>query len=409
MEEVNEDNLADVMNSILEAKSVNIPEDLEDTIDSEPTSDIDLSTEFPYVIFNREDLLQAMNLASSIVLSKSDNIVYNSITFVPVREFNTLIMLATNELSLLRYKAELLGDMNETIDSKFSISLLTLQKIIRLMGNKVLFYIKENNLYVRLLDGDLCLDLRRPDDKLLSVPGELSDKLAELKLENIGSIVASTLPLMNTEIRGDSRKVSFDGEKAYYQSPFYYLESKVKTPPLVLKNRDAEFISKLYNNKNYRDKTMILHKMTSNLNRIYLSIANIDYIFISGNASQSNLMSSQLDRILKEVEAEVEYDRISRLVSLAVNLPNSTGIITFEFSDKDLRVTLSSNRGDSVFILNIDKRTDYLYRKPISIKAEPFKKLLNAFDNPDKIGIAFTDYSIVLEKNGVKAALMNIT
>ena len=94
-------------------------------------------------------------------------------------------------------------------------------------------------------------------------------------------------------------------------------------------------------------------------------------------------------RILKDVEAEVEYDRLNRLVNLAVNLPNSTGQITFEFSDSDLRVTLSSNRGKSNFILPIEKRTEHLFRKPVSVKAEPMKRLLSSFNNLDKIRYSF--------------------
>ena len=408
MEETQIDNLAEYYNSI---KELSKEETLEDNVEVDNNKDIDLNLDsnYKYVIFNRDDLLAMINLSAPIVLVKSEHTVYNSITFVSTPDTKTLTMISTNELSLLRYKTELLGNSNQMLQGVFSIPLITLQKIVRLMGNKVLFYLTETNLCVRLLDGDLNLDIRTPNLDRLTLPGKVTDKLAELSLDNFGSIVSATLPIMNAEIKGDTRKISFTGEKAYYQSPFYYMESEIKTPSLVLKARDAEVISKIYSIRRYRGKTLQLFKIEAYVDRVKMILDNIEYIFISGNASQSNLMQTQLQRILKNVEAEVEYDRLNRLVNLAVNLPNSTGQITFEFSDSDLRVTLSSNRGKSNFKLPIEKRTEHLFRKPVSVKAEPMKRLLSSFNNLDKIGIAFTDYSIILEKNGVKAVLMNIT
>lgn len=406
-----ENQLNYMIDAIQSVKSLETEDKIEDNIEVENNKDINLTVDsrYKHIIFDREDLLAMINLSTPIVLNKSEHVVYNSITFVPQPEYKTITMVATNELSLLRYKSELIGEVSQMSSSVFSIPLVTLQKIVRLMGNKALFYITEDSLCVRLLDGDLKLDLRVPNTDRLKLPGKVTGKLAELSLDNFGSIISATLPIMNAEIKGDTRKISFTGEKAYYQSPFYYIESAIKTPSLVLKARDAEVISKLYNIKRYRGKTLQLFKIEAYVDRIKMIVDNIEYLFISGNASQSNLMLAQLERIMKEPEADVEYDRLSRLVNLSVNLPNSTGIITLEFSDIDLRVTLSSNRGNSNFILPIDKKSHSLFRKPVSVKAEPLRRLLSAFNNPDKVSIAFTDYSIVIEKNGVKAALMNLT
>ena len=44
--------------------------------------------------------------------------------------------------------------------------------------------------------------------------------------------------------------------------------------------------------------------------------------------------------------------------------------------------------------------------KIITLHAEPLKKLLASFTDTSKIGLSFTDYGVILEKEGVRAILM---
>ena len=160
-----ENQLNYMIDAIQSVKSLDTEDKIEDNIEVENNKDINLTVDsrYKHIIFDREDLLAMINLSTPIVLNKSEHVVYNSITFVPQPEYKTITMVATNELSLLRYKSELIGEVSQMSSSVFSIPLVTLQKIVRLMGNKALFYITEDSLCVRLLDGDLKLDLRVPN------------------------------------------------------------------------------------------------------------------------------------------------------------------------------------------------------------------------------------------------------
>ena len=121
----------------------------------ENNDDIDLKVEYPYLIFSRNDLVRTMNLVSKLIKAKSEISDYNSISFVPVTYNKKILFYATNDFSHFRMSTELLGEPNEFINESFSIPLIVLQKLVKLMGNKVLIYKKESFYYIRLLDGDL--------------------------------------------------------------------------------------------------------------------------------------------------------------------------------------------------------------------------------------------------------------
>ena len=290
---------------------MNTEPDLDEIVEDN-NDEINLEVDYPYIIFYRSDLVRAMNLCNKIVQPKSNTTTYNSISLVPVPFDKCIWFYATNELSHFRYRAELLGDMKETWDFPISIPLTILQKLVKLMGNKVLLYKKEENLYIRLLDGDLLLDLRQADMTILTFPGDVSDKdkIAELKINTIGSVVNNILPLLQAEIRGEAKRISFTGDKAYYNSSFYYIETSIKTPRMTLSLRDADFINKLF--KYYKNDEIQIFSVKSNLSRLFLKINNIEYEFINSINSISDIITQQMNNIVKEPEVMVSYDRLYR-------------------------------------------------------------------------------------------------
>lgn len=373
----------------------------------ENNDDIDLKTEYPYLIFNRNDLVRAMNLVSKLIKTKSEVSDYNSISFVPVSYNKKILFYATNDLSHFRMSTELLGEPEEFLKESFSIPLIVLQKLVKLMGNKVLIYKKESFYYIRLLDGDLLLDTRPINEKIIFFPGEVQDKIAELSLSGFGSIVNSILPLLNSEIKGESKKILFTGEKAYYNSSFYYIEAKLETPKISLSLNDSEFINKLY--KYYRDKSILLFNVKSDVPRLFLKLDNIEYQFINSNSSMSTLMTQQMNNIIKNIECMMNYDRFNKIITLATSLPNSTGNINLAYDDNKLKISIVSIKGDSNFNLSIDKEEDVtLYNKPVLINASTLKRLLSSFGNAEKIGIALGDKSTTFEYRNIKAIIMNL-
>lgn len=367
-------------------------------------SDIELEVEYPYLIFKRDELVRAMNLCNKIVQIKSDIVTYNSISFIPYLPEKTMSIYATNELSHFRYTVELLGDEKEMLDLNFSIPLVVLQKLVKLMGNKVLIYKKDVNFYIRLLDGDLLLDFRQPDLSILKFPGEVDEKIADIGINHFGNIVNSILPLLNSEVRGDAKKILFTGEKAYYNSSFYYIEAMIKTPKMSLTYKDAEFITKLY--KYYNDSQLQVFSVNSSINRLFIKVNNVEYEFINSTNAVSDILVKQMESAIKQVECMLNYVRLYKIVSLATSLPSSTGNLGLKYNGNKIQLTLFSNRGNSIFNVGIDKIYSDLGTDEVMLNAETFRRLLCSFNSYDKIGLSISDFGVNLEYKDIRAILM---
>lgn len=401
-----ETKIEEILNATQSLKdlAMNDIEELDELV-AENNNDINLETEYPYLIFKRDDLIRAINLCNKIVQPKSDVISYNSISFVPEIETKRLYFYATNELSHFRFYTELLGDTSEMLNINISIPLVILQKLVKLMGNKVLIYKKDINLYIRLLDGDLLLDFRQPDDKIIKFPGEPTEKLADINVTTIGYVVNSILPLLSAEVRGEVRKISFTGEKAYYNSSFYYIEALINSPQMSLSFRDAEFISKIY--KYYKDKSILIYNVKSSLPRLFLKVDNIEYQFINSVASISILMTQQMEKVIKPIESLVNFDRLYKIVNLATTLPSSTGTVNLQYNDNKLQASIVSIKGNSDFTFSTELLEGVkLYNKEVLVKSETLRRLLSSFAGIDRIGIGLADLGITLEYKGIKAILM---
>lgn len=380
-------------------------QDIIDELEETTKSEISLKTEYPYLIFKTDDLIRVINLCNKIIQPKSDNPIYNTISIVPVPAFKTVNFYVTNDLSHFCYQTELIGDSDKMLNETISISFINLQKIVRLAGNKVLIYKKDNGIYFRIIDGDLLIDYRQVDMKYLTFPGIIKEKIAELGINNIGKIVNAALPLLTTELRGDVKRINFTGDRAYFNSSFYYLESLINSPKISLSLRDAEFFNKLY--KYYKDKQIQIFRVESNLSRLYLKIDNVSYMFINSINAISPLLIDQIGKLMTPIEALVNYDRLNKIVSLATMLPSSTGNVGLSYQNGKLIAKISSTKGESIMSFDTKLEKEHLYKGEIFIKAETLRKLLNAFIGSEKIGIALSDLGITIESAGIKAVMMH--
>ena len=368
--------------------------------------EINLSIEYPYLIFSRDDLVRAINLCNKLVLSKSDIPEYNSISFVPVKFTKKINLYATNELSHFRISSELLGDLNNIIEEPFCISLTILQKIVKLMGNKVLIYKNDTRYYVRLLDGDLLIDARPINLDIITIPGNPTDKLSELWLNSFGRICTSLLSLMSSEISNDHKRLYFTGNKCYFKSPFYYIESDINSSEMVLSYRDIEFISKLY--KYYKSNQIILFNVDTSLSRLRLILDNIEYQFINPKVPELNLVPQEMEKLIKDSEISLNFEKLYKIVSLSTSLPDSTDKISLKYLNNELVLSILNNKGNSNFNFQFEKiNKGRLYGKELILNASTLKRLLDSFIGTEKIELSLDDKGITIRNELIKAFLMN--
>ena len=359
-------------------------------------STIELSTEYPYIVFERADLVKVLNLCSKLIQAKSTSPIYNSIILVPVEECKSLYFYATNALSHFRYRVELLGNSSEILDENISISITILQKIVRLMSDKVLLYKKDGYYFVRLVDGDLQIDVRSVESNLVFFPGETKDKLCDLALSSFGTAVNSTIPLL--DVKTGSNKINFLGEYMLFYSPYFIINSVINTPRMSLSSKDAEFISRLY--KYYKDKSVSIFTVNTELPRLLLKLDNIEYEFINSNASISDYFSPT--NISSSIT--VNYDKFYNLVNLATSLPNSQNIIRLYPKNNKLGFSMLVNNIYSDFVLDILE--DVTPNVDIKVKADLLKKLLTSVTDIENLKIYLFELYIVIEYDNIKATLL---
>ena len=218
------------------------------------------------------------------------------------------------------------------------------------------------------------------------------------------------LPLLNSDIQGNLCKISFLGDKAYYRSAFYYLESNITTPMMSLSIRDSEMIADIH--KLYPDFNLMFYNTKSSIPRMFCHIDNIDFLFISRVDSISSTITAQMEKVFKEPEFYIEIDNFYKTINLSTTLTTYTGDITLSYNieDKDknlLYLDLVSSRGQSRF--NFDMIDSKITKSnSINLKAITLKKLLQSFDLDSKIGLGFSDACITIVNDNIKALLIHI-
>lgn len=119
-------------------------------------------------------------------------------------------------------------------------------------------------------------------------------------------------------------------------------------------------------------------------------------------------MTQQMEKVMKDIEAFINFDRFNKVVNLATSLPSSTGDLTLRYENDELIASINSNKGVSDFTFKLEKVSeDKLSVNTIYLKAGTLKRLLNSFSSADKIGIAISDTGVTLEYKNIKAIIMH--
>lgn len=351
----------------------NILNDLDDFIESS-SGTIDIETQYPYLIIKKEDLVRAMNLCKPLIVSSSNIPELSSISLVPIIQDKTILLCATNDLSNFRYRAELIGNPDNMISVNISISFFMLQKTVKLMGDKVLFYLKNDNLYIRLLDGDLLLNYTIPRSTILNFPAESTDKIAELSLSLLGDTIDVFSPLINKEIRSDNKKLIYNGNMAFFNSIYFYLQYKIDTPNMVLSQVDLAFIQRLF--KYYNNKRLLIFNTDSQITRLFFKLDNIEYLCL--NLISDYIVPDFDTNISKDFSIKIPFDKIYRIVELASNISD---VININIKDK-VYININSNSNFYIDILEGNAK-----HRDFNINVEVLKRLLNSFNRYDFVYI----------------------
>ena len=388
----------------------NKKQDLEEVFDeiveeSLEEHQIDLEIDKPCLIFERNDLIRIMNLVSKIVLVKSEVPEYNSVTLIPDPEAKTLTVKASNELSQFSTTIELLGEPDKMLKETFAVPYTLLQKVYTFLGSKVLIFKDGIDYYIRLSNGDLVIGARPVNLEKIKFVGEVGDKLSETKISELAELASLFLPIMRDDINTDGKRLRVQENKAYYNSNFFYLETKTTLPDLTLSLRDLEFIQSLVK---YYDglSAVVCSVKTSNVLRFYFKVDKIEYMFISTKQESDNSFLQRVQEMFKPSEIKVDRKELSRLTALSIDLPNVTGYLKLKYDALNLNISIETNKHSSLMKIPSELLVSEFNNEEVTVKSILLNNLLQSFTPYNEVGIATTKANLSLQSDETKAIML---
>lgn len=308
-----------------------------------------LKIDYESIILEKEELIKTLNLASKIAHTSSTAIECNSITFIPDWERRTLTLTVTNDLTYFKCKTELIGAGNPLRDI-FSIKVETLNKLKSFFRDKILIYKKNNEYYIRLLDGDLLLEARIPNMTKLAFTTVPSNLIFEAKVNTFAELLNS-YKIMSDDF--SDKWLAFDGEKLSLCGLNFYSETRFRSPIMCLLMQDVDLLIRL--NQYYSEDVLQIFSTDSRIPKLYLKIGNIEIEILNvlSNINKTNI--EKLSQFISTSSYSIETEALRRVLSIALNLSNIDKDCTLKIKDDSILVILKTSKGDSEFNLVTQK------------------------------------------------------
>lgn len=308
-----------------------------------------LKVDYESIILEKEELIKTLNLASKIAHTSSTAIECNSITFIPNWEHRTLTLTVTNDLTYFKCKTELIGAGNPLRDV-FSIKVETLNKLKSFFRDKILIYKKNNEYYIRLLDGDLLLEARIPNMTKLAFTTVPSNLIFEAKVNTFTDLLNS-YKIMSDDF--SDKWLAFDGEKLSLCGLNFYSETRFRSPIMCLLMQDVDLLIRL--NQYYSEDVLQIFSTDSRIPKLYLKIGNIEIEILNvlSNINKTNI--EKLSQFISTSSYSIETEALRRVLSIALNLSNIDKDCILKIKDDSILVILKTSKGDSEFNLVTQK------------------------------------------------------
>lgn len=374
---------------------------LEDTLEEHQ---IDLDVDKPYLIFERSDLIRIMNIISKLVLVKSEVPEYNSVTLIPDPVNKNLTIKASNELSQFSTTIGLVGDSDKMINETFAVPYTLLQKVYTFLGSKVLIFKDNLDYYIRLSNGDLIIGAKPVNLAKLEFVGTVAYKLSEVSISELGSISSMFLPIMRDDINTDGKRLRVQNGKAYYNSNFFYLETKTALPDLTLSLRDLEFIQSLV--KYYDGLYAVICSVKSDILRFYMKVDKVEYEFISTKQEDANEFLHRVQEMITPSEISLDRKELSKLIGLSIDLPSVTGYLKLKIDTDAFLISIETNKNSSLMKLPYTLKTSEYNKEEVTVKSILLNNLLQSFTSFDNIELSATPSNLSIHAGNTKALML---
>lgn len=366
------------------------------------------------LVITKEDFLRAFNLAIPVIQATSTVTAYKGLNLVPDVEQGIVKILSTNGLETMTYTCKKVDGVDyPMLNEPICLETSLLQKLVRVIGNQILIYRKApvgdekvGNLMIRLIDGDLILDLKKINEADLKVEGVKGEQLAQVPANQLNDILKTLIPIAADGFRPDDRNISFLGDRAYYKSAKYVVKYDINTPKFISKSLESEFLRRLCTA--FKGNTVIFNNIEGvEARRIGVTCDNVYYTMVTATPEVMERERELLESALTKEYISVDYTTFLRIVSLAADLPRSTGAINVRAEADCLKITIESKSGNSEFTCKAEVPSTLVNNINVRLFAGPLKKLLASITT-ESVDIAIEKSNIFIKHDDFVAVFMNI-
>lgn len=359
-----------------------------------------LKIEYENFIISKDDLIRTLDLTSKISHNNSPSVECNSLTFIPDWNSKSITLAITNTLTYFRSIVELVGDSNYALKEPIAIKVETLNKLKNYFKDKILIYKKDENYYIRLIDGDLLLNVNKPNLSKLTFAASNESILTDLHNGGFGKILSSYRNMIDDY---SDKWLAFDGEKLSLCGLNFYAETKMKTPIMCLLMDDIDLIVKL---SKYYYNTFLTIYSTTNKNKLHLKINNIEIEILNVISNINNKNIQTLSSYIAKPSCAFETSNMSRIINLALALPELEKDCKLHITDDKLSVILNSRKGSSEFDLKITNSENKSEVDEVNINVNTLNKIISSF-NEELCGIALYKIYTTICTEKIKVIVLN--
>lgn len=363
-------------------------------------------------IIEKEDFLRAFNLAIPVIQATSTVTAYKGLNIVPNIEDKTISILGVNGIETMNYVCRKVEKEYIMLNEVICLESSLLQKLVRVIGNHILIYreLKEDgnpgNLKIRLIDGDLVLELKKVNEADTVVEGTRGENVASVDANKLNEILKTLIPIAADGFRPEDRNIAFLSDRAYYKSSKYVVKYDINTPKFISKSLESEFLRRLCTA--YKGKQIQFYNVDGvEARRIAVGVENVYYTMITATPEVMEREKELLESAETKNYIEADYVTFLRIVSLAADLPKSTGAITIKTEADSLSISIESKSGNSDFTCKARVPADLVNKVQVRLFAKPLKKLLSSI-TAESVNIAIEQSNIFIKNGEFVAVFMNI-
>lgn len=370
------------------------------------------------IILEKNDFIRAFNLAVPVMQTTSTLAYYKGLNIVPDVKSNQIKIISKNDVESFVYECKAVDMEYKMLDEVVCLESSLLQKILKVSGNHLLIYRKAvkdevgnvtpGDLMIRLIDGDLILELKTVNFKDVLIEGQKGERISDISTDELGNVLKTMIPIANDGLKPENRNISFLGNQAYYKSTKFVVKYAVSTPEVVTKSLESEFLRRLCAVN--RGKTITFYNVVGEglkARRIAVECEDAYYTFITATPTMMEREKAMLDSAEEKRYISVDYTTFLRIITLASELPKATGAISIKALDKHLTIAIESKAGKSYFDCPAEVPAELVNNIEIRLFAGPLKKLLVAIVT-ERVDIAIEQSNIFIRSRDFVAVFMNI-